>query len=382
MFDRTITTELLKTAKEYPVVTLTGPRQSGKTTALKAAFPDYRFVSLEDLDMRGFASEDPRGFLRLYPDKTIIDEIQRVPSLLSYIQTHTDNVGREGMYCLSGSQNIALLSSIDQSLAGRASVLTLLPLSHEEMVSAGICRTTTDEEIFYGGYPRIYDKNLDPGRYYRNYFETYVERDVRSIQRVTDLDRFARFCRLCAGRVGQLLNVSSLASECGISVGAANDWLSVLQASYIIHLLRPDHNNYSKRLVKSPKLYFHDTGLLCYLLEITAPSMIRNHYLRGSLFENTVVNEFVKRSLHRGAEPRLSFWRDSNGTEIDLIDARGGKISAYEIKSGATYSDSFFSGLKKWCTYSGSSAAVCSVIYDGDINLPTQHGDLLSWKSF
>ncbi len=380
MIERQIRKELLRSADEYPIVTLTGPRQSGKTTILKSAFPDYDFVSLEDMDMRQLASEDPRGFLERYPDRTIIDEIQRVPSLLSYLQTHTDNEGRNGMYILSGSQNLALLSAVDQSLAGRTAVLRLLPLSHSEMLAAGIIPASADEEIFRGGYPRIYDKKIRPSRYYSNYFETYVERDIRSIQKIADLDRFIRFTCLCAGRIGQMLNMSSLATECGISAAAAGDWISVLRACYVVYLLKPDYRNYSKRLVKTPKLYFHDTGLACSLLEITDSSMIRNHYMRGKLFENLVVNEFLKSGYNSGAMPRLSFWRDSNGVEVDLIDTINGMPNAVEVKSGKTYSDDFFSNLRKWRLYSGSSPDVCSVIYDGDADLQTKEGHLVSWR--
>lgn len=285
------------------------------------------------------------------------------------------------MYILSGSQNPALLSAVDQSLAGRTAILRLLPLSHTEMLSAGIIPANTDEEIFKGGYPRIYYKGIRPSRYYSNYFETYVERDIRSIQNITDLDRFIRFTCMCAGRIGQTLNMSSLATECGISATTAGDWISVLQACYVVYLLKPDNRNYSKRLVKTPKLYFHDTGLACSLLDITDSSMIKAHYMRGKLFENLVVNEFLKSGYNSGTTPRLSFWRDSNGVEVDLINTINGSPQAVEVKSGKTYSDEFFSNLRKWCGYSGSGADACSVIYDGDTDLPTKDGHLVSWRS-
>lgn len=379
MFNRDIQSELLRSAAEYPVVTLTGPRQSGKSTILKETFPEYETVSLEDMDMRKFAAEDPRGFLRRFPEQTIIDEIQRVPSLLSYIQTHTDRLDREGVYCISGSQNIMLLQQVDQSLAGRTSVLKLLPLSHSEMMEAGILPRSIDEEIFNGGYPRIYHKNLNVAKYYRNYFETYVERDVRTVKKITDLDKFIRFTGLCAGRIGQLLNVASIATECGISVNAAHEWLSVLEASYVIYLLRPYHRNYNKRLVKSPKLYFIDTGLACHLLGLASPENLRNHYMRGSLFENMVVVDFLKKALNRGETPQIYFWRDSNGEEIDLIESSDDVPHAYEIKSGATLSEGYFSGIRKWRKYSEEPPENCSVIYGGDEFFPTKDGNLIPW---
>ena len=268
MIKRTLQTKLLELIKKYPIVTLTGPRQSGKSTLLQHSFPDYKYVSLEDPDMHLFATDDPRGFLATYPDKTIIDEAQRVPSLFSYIQTHTDKEGREGMYLLAGSHNFLLMESINQSLAGRTAVLKLLPFSHTEMKDSGILPRSVDEEIFKGSYPRLYDKDIAPSDYYPFYIQTYVERDVRLLKNIGDLSKFIRFIKLCAGRIGQLLNISSLANECGVAVSTISTWISVLEASYICYLLKPDHNNYAKRLVKTPKLYFYDTGLACSLLDI------------------------------------------------------------------------------------------------------------------
>ena len=259
MIERILKTRLLELTKKYPIVTLTGPRQSGKSTLLKASFPEYKYVSLEDPDMRLFATEDPRGFLATYPDKTIIDEVQRVPSIFSYIQTHTDKENKEGMYLLAGSHNFLLMESINQSLAGRTAILRLLPFSHLEMKEGNILPPTVNEEIFKGAYPRLYDKDITPTDYYPFYIQTYVERDVRLMRNIGDLSKFIRFLKLCAGRIGQLLNISSLANECGVSVTTATSWISILEASYICYLLKPDHNNYAKRLVKAPKLYFYDT---------------------------------------------------------------------------------------------------------------------------
>ena len=260
MIERTLKTKLEELAGKYPIVTLTGPRQSGKSTLLRYAFPDYKYVSLEDPDMRLFSLEDPRGFLSTYAEKTIIDEIQRVPALFSYIQTHVDDINREGMYMLAGSHNFLLMENITQSLAGRTAILKLLPLSHAEMQKSGILPSSVDEEIFNGGYPRLYDKGITPTEYYPFYIQTYVERDVRMMKNIGDLSKFIRFIKLCAGRIGQLLNLSSLANECGIAVSTASAWISVLEASYICYLLKPDFNNYVKRLIKAPKLYFYDTG--------------------------------------------------------------------------------------------------------------------------
>mgnify|MGYP003287466557 FL=1 len=281
MIERILKSKLIEMANKYPIVTLTGPRQSGKSTLLRNSFQDYEYVSLEDPDMRLFATDDPRGFLSTYPDKTIIDEVQRVPSLFSYIQTHTDKENKEGMYMLAGSHNFLLMESVNQSLAGRTAVLKLLPFSHYEMEKGEILPSNVNEEIFKGAYPRIYDKAINPDDYYPFYIQTYVERDVRLLRNIGDLSKFIKFLKLCAGRIGQLLNLSSLANECGISVTAATNWLSILEASYICYLLKPDYNNYAKRLVKTPKLYFYDTGLACSLLDIQNTEQITTHFLRG-----------------------------------------------------------------------------------------------------
>ncbi|MDD3034831.1 MAG: ATP-binding protein [Bacteroidales bacterium] len=379
MIERALKIKLLDLINKYPIVTLTGPRQSGKSTLLKASFPDYKYVSLEDPDMRLFATEDPRGFLATYPDKTIIDEVQRVPSLFSYIQTHTDNKNKEGMYLLAGSHNFLLMEKINQSLAGRTAILKLLPFSHNEMTTGGVIPSTVDDEIFNGSYPRIYDKSIAPTDYYPFYIQTYVERDVRLIRSIGDLSKFIRFLKLCAGRIGQLINLSSLANECGISVTTATSWISILEASYICYLLKPDYNNYAKRLVKAPKLYFYDTGLACSLLDIRNTSQVATHFLRGGLFENLVINEFVKTAYNKGEDPNLTFWRDSTGNEVDLLRKEGDKQYAYEIKSGATYSTDFFKGISKWAKLSGTPSERCFTIYNGEKNINTSQGDVLAW---
>lgn len=378
MIERELKTKLLELINKYPIVTLTGPRQSGKSTLLKTSFSDYQYVSLEDLDMRLFAAEDPRGFLATYPNKTIIDEAQRVPELFSYIQTHVDKENKEGMYLLAGSHNF-LLMDINQSLAGRAAILSLLPFSHHEMQMGNVLPATIDEEIYKGSYPRLYDKNIAPPDYYPFYIQTYVERDVRLMKNIGDLSKFIRFIKLCAGRIGQLLNLSGLANECGISVSTATVWMSLLEASYIVYLLKPDHNNYAKRLVKSPKLYFYDTGLACSLLDIKSAEQVSTHFLRGGLFENLVINDFVKEAFNKGKDPNLSFWRDSTGNEVDLLQTVNGKQNAYEIKSGATYSSDYFKGISKWAKLSGATPEQCFAIYTGDKSMKTSNGEVMSW---
>ena len=380
MIERVLKTRLLELAKKYPIVTVTGPRQSGKSTLLKNSFPDYKYVSLEDPDMRLFATDDPRGFLATYSDKTIIDEVQRVPTLFSYIQTYTDRENREGMYLLAGSHNFLLMESVNQSLAGRTAILKLLPFSHYEMIEGEILPKSVDEEIFKGAYPRLYDKEISPTDYYPFYIQTYVERDVRLMKNIGDLSKFIKFIKLCAGRIGQLLNLSSLANECGVAVSTVSVWISVLEASYICYLLKPDYNNYAKRLVKSPKLYFYDTGLACSLLDIKSADQVATHFLRGGLFENLVINEFVKESYNRGENPDITFWRDSTGNEVDLLQYINGKQNAYEIKSGATFSPDFFKGISKWAKLSGAKPEQCFAIYNGDKNMKTSNGEVIDFK--
>ncbi|MDL2262070.1 ATP-binding protein [Bacteroidales bacterium OttesenSCG-928-I21] len=380
MINRIITRKLLELTKKYPVVTLTGPRQSGKSTLLKNTFPDYEYVSLEDIDMRIFAQSDPRGFLSTYSEKVIIDEAQQVPELFSYLQTHIDKSGNEGMFLLAGSHNFLLMQSISQSLAGRTAILKLLPFSHKEMEEGNILPISVDEEIFKGSYPRLYDKDIFPTDFYPYYTQTYVERDVRTLKNIEDLSKFIKFIKLCAGRIGQLLNLSSLANDCGIAVSTAQAWISVLEASYIIYLLKPDHNNYSKRLVKTPKLYFYDTGLACSLLEIKEVSQVTTHFLRGGLFENLVINEFIKDNFNSGVEPQISFFRDKTGNEIDLLKLIDGKQYAYEIKSGATFSQDYFKGISFWRKLSETETKQCNVIYTGEKSFKTSNGELIAWR--
>ncbi len=383
MIQRDISSHLKKLLSMYPVVTVTGPRQSGKTTLVQNLFSDWNYVSLEDPEMRSFCQNDCRGFLDTYSEHTIIDEAQRVPSLFSYLQTHIDSKNKNGIYILTGSQNLNMMESISQSLAGRTSVLKLFPLSYEEQKNGGVLPDSVNEQIFTGGYPRIFNSHIPPEQFYKDYIELYVERDVRQLKNIGNLETFTRFVKLCAGRIGQLLNIQNLADDCGIGATTAKSWISILETSFVIYFLQPDYRNFSKRLVKSPKMYFCDTGLACSLLEIKDYKQLDTHYLRGNLFENLVINRFRMKSFNTGNDPVLNFWRDKNGVEIDLITQNGSgdnSIMAWEIKAGATYSEDYFKNLKLWSLYSGLSAENCSVVYTGQNALKTKNGALVPWQ--
>ncbi|MCM1520937.1 MAG: ATP-binding protein [Lachnoclostridium sp.] len=381
MIERDLTSKIKQLSEKFPIVTVTGPRQSGKSTLLKNIFPDYRYVSLENPDMRLFAFDDPNGFIKTFDNHVIIDEAERVPSLFSYLQTHIDDVNETGMYMLAVSRNFHLLAAIDQSLAGRTAIMKLLPFSRHELHNAGQLPLTINEQIFKGFYPRIYDKDIAPADYYPSYISTYVERDVRAMLNIGDLARFTRFIRLCAGRIGQLLNKANLATEAGISIPTVESWLSVLEASYIVYRLEPNFNNYNKRIVKTPKLFFYDTGLACNLLGISSADQLDAHFLRGGLFENMVVNQFIKNGLNKGVNPDLTFWRDSTGLEVDLVETKGLEQFGYEIKSGSTFNPTFFDGLKKWGELSGTPESRRSVIYSGDNTLQTSYGKVVAFSN-
>lgn len=339
---------LLQLAREYPVVAVTGPRQSGKTTLVRKTFPDKPYVSLEDLDQRQFATDDPRGFLSNYPDGAILDEVQRSPGLFSYLQTRLDQAKKKGLFVLTGSQQFDLLSGITQSLAGRIALLPLLPFALGELQAAKLAPTALSELLFRGLYPPIYAGIEQAGIWYGNYVRTYIERDVRQVIQVRELSAFQRFVRMCAGRTGQLTNLSALASDCGVSHNTAKAWLSVLEASYIVHLLRPHHMNFDKRLVKTPKLYFHDTGLACWLLGIRSPAQLDSHAQRGALFETWAVAELLKARYNRALESNLYFWRDRSGNEVDVLIEDGNTLSPVEIKAGQTVASDYFRGLERW----------------------------------
>ncbi len=346
MIEREITGRLTTLFRQYPFVTVTGPRQSGKTTLCRSTFPSLNYVNLEAPDQRDFAESDPRGFLSQLGEGAIIDEVQHVPALLSYLQVLADEIGRSGLFVLTGSEQFSLSRAISQSLAGRTALLRLLPFSLAERQRMG-ASDSIDDIIYSGFYPRILDHELDPRQALGDYFETYVERDVRRLGEIRNLSSFRRFVRLCAGRVGQLVNLSSLGSDAGVSHTTAREWLTVLEASYVIFQLPPFHANIRKRLVKSPKFYFYDVGLASYLVGIQNADQVTTHPLRGALFENLVVAEALKHRFNRGRDFNLSFFRDSRGLECDLLYETGRGIHAIEIKSGATVATDYFTSLNR-----------------------------------
>lgn len=378
MIERRLGKKLLEWASQYPVITLTGPRQSGKTTLCRALFSDKPYFSLEDLDNREFAKKDPRGFLAQVPDGAVLDEIQHAPDLVSYIQTMTDESKKAGMFVLTGSRQFEMMEAVSQSLAGRTAVARLLPFSFGELYQDG-GDIAIDQMLYAGFYPRIHDKQLNPTEAYSFYLSTYLEKDVRQILAITDLDRFGTFIRLCAGRTGQLLNMQAISGECGVTHNTVKSWLAVLQAGGIIRLLRPWYVNMGKRLVKSPKLYFLDTGLACFLLGIHKPEHLIGHPLRGSLFETFVVSEACKQNDHSGLADRLWFYRDSNGTEVDLLAGGETELSAWEIKSAITISSDFFKGLR---SLGGSTSALKqqSIVYCGDKRMTREGVEIIPWN--
>lgn len=365
MIERTITQHLYRLFDQYPVVTITGPRQSGKTTLCRATFPDLAYVNLESPDNREFATEDPRGFLSRYGGGTILDEIQRTPDLVSYLQVHVDEHRRNGLFVLTGSQQFRVSEAISQSLAGRTALLRLLPFSIAE---AQLLKSdlNVDTMIYTGFYPRIYDQELNPTQALGDYFETYVERDVRQISEIRNLSSFQQFVRLCAGRVGQLLNLQSLGNDAGVSHTTARQWLSVLEASYVVFVLPPYHVKIGKRLIKSPKLYFYDVGLAAYLLGIENSRQIATHPLKGGLFENLVILEALKSRYNRAKRSNLFFYRDSNGNEVDLIYTLANRLVAVEIKAGETVSRQFFTSLSKLRKLLPEQIAGEVLVYGGD----------------
>ncbi len=399
MIPRQIEIKIRQATKQYPVITLTGPRQSGKTTLIRAMFPEMQYFSLEDPELRHLAGEDPRGFFAQFQEKgVILDEVQRTPDLFSYIQTRVDEVDRPGQFILSGSQNFLLMKNISQTLAGRCAIFHLLPFSVNELrqlshpvledIGQKILPIPEPENgnlfdfLFTGFYPRIHDKKLDAQGWLKNYTQTYLERDVRDLINIGDLESFRRFMSLCAGRIGQLLNLSSLASDCGITHTTAKRWLSVLETGFIVTLLRPHYQNFNKRLVKSPKLYFVDTGLLCYLLRIRNPEDLFLHASRGAIFENYVVAELLKKRLHDGLEPDLYFWRDSAGHELDIIIDLGSRLIPIEIKSSHTIAKDFFKGLNYWKKLAKKPSALSALIYAGKRSFHHKNSAVYSWWNF
>ncbi len=365
MIEREIAGHVRQVFQQYPVVTLTGPRQSGKTTLCRSVFPDMPYVNLEAIDEREAASQDPRGFLSPYREGAILDEIQRVPSLTSYIQVHVDEVRRNGLFILTGSQQLEISQTVSQSLAGRTAVVRLLPFSVSEASQLNPLHDI-DTLLYTGFYPRIYDQRINPTQALADYFETYVERDLRQLSELRNLSVFQRFVRICAGRVGQLLNTQSLGADVGISHTTVRQWLSLLEASYVIFLLYPYHGNLAKRLIKSPKLYFYDVGLAAYLLGIENPKQMATHPLRGNLFENCVVIEALKHRYNTGRTNNLYFYRDSAGREVDLIYMIAQHPVPIEIKAGQTVVQDFFQGLSHFEKVMGSLSHGGVLVYGAD----------------
>lgn len=379
MIARTLTAKLTALAQKFQVITLTGPRQSGKTTLVKAAFPDLPYVSLEEPDIRQIALTDPRGFLSNYTAGAVLDEVQHTPDLFSYIQSIVDQ-NRGIQFILTGSSNFLLLEKISQTLAGRTAVLHLLPFSFSELESGGELPLQYERLIFNGQYPRIYDRQIAPTDFYPAYIQTYIERDVRMMKNIGDMNSFIQFTQLCAGRTGQLLNYTSLATDAGISPNTAKAWLSILESSFIVYRLHPYHKNFSKRLIKSPKLYFYDTGVACSLLGIRDESQVNLHYFKGALFENLIINEFIKRALHRGERRYPYFWQDSHGKEIDCLLVEGDAMLPVEIKSGKTISNSYLENLKYWRQLANLPENAGFVVYGGEQSLQTSTGTFISWQ--
>lgn len=346
MYDRQLATPLSRLFSKYPFVTVTGPRQSGKTTLCRSVFPKLQYANLEAPNQREFALSDPIGFLAQFKNGAILDEIQKAPELLSYLQVMADENGGNGLFVLTGSEQFQLSQSISQSLAGRTAMLRLLPLSIAELAQDGTQRSV-NELMFQGGYPRIHAQKIDPFQALGDYFETYVERDVRQLSEIRNLTTFQRFIRLCAGRAGQLLNLSSLGADAGVSHTTAREWLSVLETSYLVYQLQPFHSNIRKRLVKTPKLYFFDVGLLCHLLGIENAEQLATHPLRGHIFENLIVTEVLKSQYNQARRPNLSFFRDNKGLECDLLLQSVEGLLALEIKSGSTVNRDYFTSLQR-----------------------------------
>jgi len=362
-----------------PVISVTGPRQSGKTTLAKLCFPNYSYVNLENPDTYQAAVSDPRLFLTQFQSGLIIDEVQRLPELFSYIQTISDERNTPGEYILTGSQNFLLSANISQSLAGRVFITHLLPFSIAELQSSSHDYQNFETFLFNGFYPRLYDKNIEPSLFYPSYIQTYIERDVRQIINVSNLYTFQRFMRMAASRVGQLLNYNNIANELGVDLKTVKSWFSILESSFIVFFLQAHHQNFSKRLVKTPKLYFYDTGLVCSLLGIKKANEIETHWIRGALFENMVIADLAKNYYNQAEKMPLFFWRDSTGNEIDCLVEEGNTIKIIEIKSSATISPDFFKGLNYYKKFNASAKPY--LLYGGIQNSIRKEAQILGWKS-
>jgi len=376
---RSLSKHLKKMMTQFPVLSLTGPRQSGKTTLLKKSFPDFKYFNLERVDHRELILADMRGFLETQGCRIIFDEAQYLPDLFSYIQDNSDERNIPGQYILSESQSFLMNERISQSLAGRVYIGHLFPFDLRELPRMN--HQDPKNLIVNGFYPRLYDQQIDPGDFYPSYIQTYVERDIRSLKAIENLNTFMRFLGLCAGRAGQLLNLTSLANDAGVSVNTAKSWISLLEASYILFLLQPYHKSFQKRLIKSPKIYFYDTGVLSSLLRIKDPDVVQTHYAYGALFENLVISELVKRAYHSGQQPAVFFWRESNGTEIDcILEKENQEITAIEIKGGMTFNRDYLKNLKKF--HNPNIPVHKILIYAGKESTAMTDIQIMGWNDF
>ncbi|HPD64258.1 MAG TPA: ATP-binding protein [Bacteroidia bacterium] len=380
IFDREIEKTIDKIRGTFPSITITGPRQSGKTTLVKKLFPDLPYFSFENPDIRRIVKEDPRSFLSQIKTGAILDEIQNVPELLSYLQEIIDQNNEKLTYIITGSNQFSLISDITQTLAGRTAMLKLLPLSLSELEKYNL-HYDLNEILFRGFYPAIHSKGFDVYITYSSYYETYIERDVRRIINLKDIDKFQRFIRLCAGRIGELLNMSNLANETGVSVPTINHWISVLQASYVIFLLRPFYENINKRLVKTPKLYFYDTGLASYLLGVENSLMMSREPRRAALFENLIVSECLKSRYNEGKDSNLFFFRDKTGNEVDLIIRLGSSLKLIEIKSSMTFHSDFLKPLKYASNLFSNKEISQYLIYSGDIEQEVHQVQVINYNN-
>lgn len=381
MIKRILGGQIKRMATKMPIISITGPRQSGKTTLARQCFPEYDYMNLESPDTFANAKSDPRLFLSQHKKGLIIDEAQLLPEMFSYLQTISDENNKPGEFILTGSQNFLLFERISQSLAGRVFVTHLLPFSIEELKNSKLLTDNYFLSIFKGFYPRIYDKDISPDLFYPSYIQTYTERDIRQIINVSNLAAFQRFMRLVAGRTGQLINYSSIANELGHELKTIKSWFSILETSFVVFFLQPHHKNYSKRIVKTPKLYFYDTGLACSLLGIKDEDEVKLHWAKGALFENMIIADIKKNYLNLGQVPSLFFWRDSTGNELDCLIEEALGIKCVEIKSSTTLHPDFFKGLNYYKDLSNLKEENLHLVYGGNKNVRRKEANVLSWKN-
>ena len=385
MYERIIAPHILNSLNKYPIVTIIGPRQSGKTTLARHLFPHFQYYSLEDPDIRNLALNDPRSFLNSGKQNIILDEIQRVPQLTSYLQTIVDAPTSTRKFVLSGSNSTLLMDSVSQSLARRTELFELLPLSIKEIRQKNSC-LSLNQLLLGGGYPRIYQQDLNPTKWHKGYFQLYVEKDIRQITNISNIEYFEKFVRLSAGRVGQLINASSLANEVGVSSPTIKSWILALKSIFICFTLAPHFRNFGKRLIKTPKLYFYDSGLLCYLLGINSIEQLTIHPLRGNIFENFIVSEYLKQSMNQGKEINLYFWRDQKGYEVDLVEDRSTYLYPIEIMLGETFNQSFLKNLEYLNDLQKNQIAHFKdqgmLIYSGQEQLNYKNINLCNWFNY